>query len=387
MNVEIVTSELPEHTQPGNLLAYGTRNAHRLVVVARPSRDDRVVPLLRDLVSAGRDIPPESIPRNEAMLARTVTARLAGIPIRQILVASSENLSPSDVDLLLALSRRTHTNLTLAYGIDTGERLREHTQRHGALDIPWDDLELSTPEVPEHRASIRPFPQRVPASDFPLFLHSSSTLLDVDDHTLVEATYWTAYDATLRAGITSTEQAAEHLQRMLAPVTSSAEATTITRGAQAAHLINGYLMKIDMHALRLHVDEGSHRRLGPDHLQQHGSLMQTWQAAAVVLLDAGYDIEAALELDIANLADDGTPANPPAPLLDESLPWLRVQRAYRQLQGAKPTDPLLGINSRDISAAKRAAAALGIPIDLRRNPQRKADRWQHRTGILLQELT
>lgn len=387
MNPRIVTVELPTTIQPGELLNRGRGDATQVVVVARSGRNDRPAPLLRDLLTSGFDAEPDQTRRRENELGRIVTARLTGIPVRHILVVCSENLSPSDVGLLVGLSQRCGTDLTLAYGIDAGAQVRAQTARNGAVDIEWDDLVLPDNRAAEVAAEARPFPDRVPASDFPLFLHTASQVLSPEDYAIVSETYWDAYDTTLSAGLTTSEDAADHLQGLLAMVSSTAEATTIARGAQAAHVINGYLLKLDMRSLRLTVDEGHHRRLSSADLHALGALIEPWQSAAVVLSDAGVDNATMLSLTVGDIAQDGTPPQPPLPLRDEGLAWLRVQRDYRRLEGATRDDLLLDVRDRQISTAMRAAAALGLGIDTRRNFTRKPDRWRNRTGLVLKDLS
>lgn len=387
MRPSIRTSELPETTQPGELLRSEAHHDGVTVIIARTGKETGPVSMLRDIIMAEQAVDPATFRATEDALLQTALARLIGYKINHLVVACSESLSAPNMDLLSDLAAAANASLTLAYGIDCGDQVRAWGQRMLADDVPWHSI---SPELHRDRDGVTRttggFPDEVPWVDFPLFLHTASITLDAEDYAKVEQQYWAAYVAALSAAATTTEAVADLLQTLMQSNGSPAQAVTILRGVQAASLMNGYLLKADLTRLHLMVAEAQHRRLVADEVDRLRGLPEPWRAAIVILSDAGYDNDAILSLNLADIDQDGLPRNAPRPLLDEALPLLRTQRIHRLLDGASPDDLFIDDGFRRIQQAMRAAAHLGLPIDVRRSQSAKADRWQHRAGIIVKEI-
>lgn len=384
----LTTCELPPQIQAGHLQTnYGTGTV--IVLIARTGAKNAAVPLLRDLIAATADErDPKAMPKAEATLANIALARLIGYRVEHVLVCSSENLPLECLTVLTELVITAGSRLTLLYGFDSGEALRKWGTAAGATDIEWDTLtaDLPAPVTNDNAEQGHPsFPEEVPWVDFPLFRSACRSLLTQQDFEYVDEVYRTAFRAVRAARPRDTAEAAALLQRLLQDVDSASQAIVIVRAAQSACLAKGHLLKVDLNRLYLLVSQSVHRRMNHQELLALRDQVQPHMAAIPVLADAGLDNSQIGSLRIGDVDRDGSPAVG-ASVAEPGRQILRVQRLFRLLEGAQPHDPFIEDHVRLIPRALRLAARMGAPVDASRATTAKADRWQHQTGVHLQEI-
>lgn len=385
----LTTCELPPDIQAGHLLDTYARDSTAIVLIARAGIKNACVPLLRDLITATAHVSdPKSMPKAEATLTNIALARLVGYRVGHVLVCSSENLPQEGLTLLTELVITAGARLTLLYGLDTGEGVRRWGAAAGATDIAWSTLSANLPD-PGSEASPgngpSSFPEEVPWVDFPLFRSACRTLLTPEDFASVDVTYRAAFRKVRGAPPRDDANAADLLLRLLQDTDSPSRALTMVRAAQAACLANGQLLKVDLNRLYLLVSQSLHRRMNRQELLALRDQVLPHMAAIPVLADAGLDNDQIGSLRITDVAPDGHPSIGD-PITDPGRRLLEVQRLFRLLEGAQPHDSFIEDHARLIPRALRHAARMGAPVDASRATTAKADRWQHKTGVHLQEI-
>lgn len=391
MTAVIRTSELPADVQPGHLIQRCRAETGTIAIIARPGGKNAVAPLIRDIVTATSDNnQPTQMPKAESRLTNIAIARLIGYGIRHVVVCAAENLP---TDCLITLNEIVITagaDLTLLYGYDTGEGVRTWGEEQAAADVEWDSIEPLLPPPTRNNADSgsRPlFPEEVPWVDFPLYRATCRRLLSPEDFETVDGLYRDTFRTVRDAHSATTDDASSLLQHLLQQTHQPAETITILRATQAALLTQGQLLKVDLRHLYLVTAQGHHQRLDDSSLRLLTNETEPHIAAIAALTDAGLTTDAIHTLRIRDITPEGDLPDSPQPLLPEARNLIATQRHYRLLEGHNPDDPLIHPERRTIPNALRRAALHGIPVDISRTQTAKPDRWQHRTGIHLKDLT
>lgn len=390
MTPRIVTCELPPEVQAGHILdSYGIATGV-IVVVARAGSKNATAPLLRDLVVAtGSEPDPKAMPKAESTLTNIVLSRLLGHRVKQVLVTHSENLPAECLDLLAALSATAAARLTLLYGLDSGEAIRAWGARMLAPDVEWIAAENELPgksQAENDRPIEDAFPEEIPWVDFPVFRSACRQLLNEADFAAMDATYRDAFQRTQANRPETTEAASTLLLSLLSGTDNGSRAITFVRAVQAACLTHGYLLKVDQSRLYLMVSEAQHRQINEVEILRLGDQPEPCRAAIPLLADAGLDDAEILSIRLTDVDRNGVLPGTRKPMHPASHALLRTQRILRFLEGAEPTDAFIENSNRVIKTALREAAKVGVPVDTSRATTAKGDRWQHQTGLHLQDI-
>ena len=388
MNRPLTTCELPATVQPGHLLAHFHTDPHTAVIIARPGSKNALTPLIKDIIIATSHRPqPTVMPKAEHTLINIALARLIGYRVHHVIVCASEHLPHECLTTLTEIVITAGAQLTLIYGFDTGEGVRRWGSQLNAPDVEWDELniQVAAPSADIQQVDVE-FPDEVPWVDFPLFRATSRQLLTPTDFDRVDRLYRSTFQAVKTRHPSSTAEAAELLRGLLAEAPHPAMTITIVRAAQAAFLALGYLLKADLRRLYLLASQGLNQRLDRDHFLTLRDEPIPAVGAIAVLADLEWDDNTIASHPLADITPDGRIDGTSEPTSPEAKALLATQRLHRLLEGAQPTEPFINAPERTIRIALRDVAKRGIPIDISRAVTAKADRWQHQTGIHLQEI-
>lgn len=375
----ITTVELPADVQPGDLLNKYRHTLNVAVVVARFGAKNADTPLLRDVILAtclGRGT-DEIVVRNQKNLRTVLTARLIGQRVHTVLVTSAENLTDDLLDLLALQVTGCGCRLVLAYGYDSGARVRAWGARLMAPDIEWDDLVLPEESTAPMMRVDDPFPDEVPFEEFPLFRTACRRLLPPDDFSAVDAVYVAAFRRTKQQPPSTSAEAAALLRELIRPTDKPAKAVTVARAVQAACLTCRLLLKVDAARLHIVVGEGTHDPLSDADFVALLGIPEPELGVVPMLADLGMENDDIIALTIGDAPEFAVGS------AEEAI--VRNQMAHRYLQGAQLGDPLVS-ERRAIRRALTAAGREGIAVDAGRVKTAKPDRWQQAIGVNLLEF-
>ncbi|MDP9371848.1 MAG: hypothetical protein M3Q65_05225 [Chloroflexota bacterium] len=286
--------------------------------------------------------------------------------------------------------------LVLVREHNTGHELREIAGRLWGVEWTCGQLIAALPTPPEPACRVpgssSPVLPDLPAVDFPLFRAACRAQLDDEQFAYCDELYVRAARAYRAASPVRDADAKTVLDDLWRGCAGYQKALVVTRAAQAAALTAGWLLKVDMLRLAEHVSAARHRVLTDAELARLGVYADPRDSAPAVLFNAGLAFEEITRLRVADLSPDGELVGDPyqgTRLSEESRRHLRALRCTGQLVGSAPGDPLLSGSWRSVRAAlHRAAVDTGLPLDVNQHGPavRRADRWQHRLGVSLQNL-
>ena len=391
----LVLIELNRGVPMREIVARNDPDSGVVAFVVTPACDTARIHVQSLLVALGADSDalPERSPVEDDTAA--AVAWLTAHRVRHVLVCHAQWLPEDMVERLLFITSTAGSVLVLVREHNTGHELREIAARLWGGEASWRHLAGTLPV----RATVRrladlstpPLPD-LPAVDFPLFRAACRAQLDEDQFARCDELYLRAARAYRAASPTSEEDAKTVLDDMWRSCASHQEALVVTRASQAAALTLGWLLKVDMLRLAEHVNAARHRLLADDELARLRVYADPRNSASTVLFNAGLAFEALTRLRAPDLAPGGDLAGPEhrgVRLSEEARLQLRALRCHGQLTASTPDDPLLSGSWRSVRAAvHRAAVDTGLPLDVNQHGPavRRADRWQHRLGVSLQNL-
>ncbi len=323
-----------------------------------------------------------------------IRARLAAFETRLVVVRHADMLHPFGntdlLDILADVVTGADARLALTCDDVAGGDLAGWVEARGGR-VHDDDAEmlgLLPSTTPREPTGIRgDFPASVPRGDFYVFRARARDLLTAEEFAAVDAVYLRTAKGVLTNPFIGEVEAGDRLLALCQTTENPAEVVTMIRAAQAAMFRHSVLLKVDLdHFLRL-VPHGEHRPLSQPELRALRAYRGTWRPAAVVLLDAGLSVDAVAALRVSEVNTEGDIAG--LPLSVPSQEVLRVHSTYLGLLGAQASDPLVPVDPRRISTARRDAAIdLGIPGDTpNRSREDKAhDRFRGLLGVSLRQL-
>lgn len=371
------------------------------------------------LRAMGKDLRASGSTRDAADRWDAAIAWMAGEQITDVVFLRAQLLDRRLWALLIGACAQTGARLWLSAPKDQLAR----GQRQALHDWPsaeQDSAALAArtegrPANVETRADGEDFPV-VCDDEFLTFLSTCRELLTPREFEQVRARMIDGYRMT-RSWLRRSPRAGEddiagHLQAMLADTSSisSSEALTLLRGAQVACLHDRLLL------LRVNVDrllalsaQNTARRLTQPGAQRLRGYLSTRHAAAGALSAiTGADVHALREMNVDDLAADGSAARAagrthPVPEFAQGI--VRAHRTLRVAQGAQPADPLFtyapgGGQHSNAAATKRASAhavqmtlsrvkaetGLAISAQHTAAPDRAAGNWRRRHGISVRPL-
>jgi hypothetical protein len=312
------------------------------------------------LVALGKSFEALTAERCKARAWDLVDTWIAAERVRALFVLRAHLLAPALCQELVDLAKRAGLDLWLVgqggcaglmpAGADTPHRLWDPA----SFVERWADIERSE-HLPDGHSG---FPE-VPGDEFVTFRASCRDLLDPASFERVDRVFCEAMATTLtwlrgwqgRQLQTLTEEVpigdtATHLQGLLVSSSSSSEAVTRLRGAQAAFFRFGWLVAYSPQAfagtdtgtllLRPSLDPGTATAL---------RRLCTPQSTAVMALFLAVDLstQAMSRLSLASIADDGGAVSIDSgrysiPYYAQSL--VRAQVIHRQREGAEAAHPL-----------------------------------------------
>lgn len=301
------------------------------------------------------------------------------------------------IERLLLVTGAAGATLVLVRERDTGHELREVAARMWSVEATWEQMQSALPvrsgapsrALPGGPAMTLP---GLPMVDFPLFRAACRAQLDDEQFAYCDERYVRAGRTYLAASPTTDEGAREVLDDLWRDCADHREALVVTRAAQAAALTLGWLLKVDVLRLAEHVNAARHRILTDAELARLRVYADPRDSAPAVLFNSGLPFEEVARLRVADLSPDGElvgNAHRDAPLSEEARLQLRALRCHAQLIASTPQDPIVSDSCRTIrTAVHRAAVDTGLPLDVNQHGPavRRADRWQHRLGMSLQNL-
>jgi len=320
-----------------------------------------------------------------------IQAWLSAHQVRRVVTRHADFLTPLVLDALTLLAAAAGVDLVLVHDNGTSQHVVDHTDRHGAPTEDWGQLARSMPIEGRTADAIETeLPGYLPRVAFPLFRAACRDLLPRPEFLLVDAIYTSAFRAWREQAPATTQEAHGALTQMLKTVSGQAEAVVAVRACQASALALGNHVKVDLRTLLTEVDAGRHRRLTPAQVRALRAYRSPWRAAAVVLQDADLTNAQVLELTMGQVDRTGELSGIEGePLRPEALTYLRAQRTWRLLNGARDKDPFIELTSRHVhSALVLASVELNLPITPASTllGKRRSQRWQDAVGVSLLPL-
>ena len=184
----IRSTELPSFVQPGHLLATYQSTHDISVVLARPSGKNEELGLFSDLLRS-TSVRDSLFPHPESVvdLKRLLIARLVTIPIRHVLVLQAHEVSQRTLDELLLMTNGMGVPLTLIYGIDQGDDVRNWVTGQDGVDLEWGAFELpSPPSQSIDLCAVPNFPPDVPETHFLFYRNETREFLDDRQFAMVD---------------------------------------------------------------------------------------------------------------------------------------------------------------------------------------------------------
>jgi hypothetical protein len=387
---------LPAHLPSRDVLPPTDPISGVVTFTARPTR--HAWPISQDLLAAlGVNLDLYGSGRRHREDLHVAQAWLLAHQVHSIIIRHADHL-PDNVliDDLRSLCEQVHARLVLTCDDSGGQSLIDYAQDrgHDAL-LPLDALHRLLAEqarpIPEvFRGQEAAFPVHVPKADFPTFLHLCQAALTAEDFAAVTAVYWSTFHTVREAAPADKHAAATLLHSLIQDRSGPAEVTVIVRAAQAAMFTLAQQLKVEMQALLVSVADETHRRLTLPEIRSLRAYRQPWRSTAIVLTDADLSQNDIQALTVQDVTTDGRLRQGKVLLHPEATVYLRAIRHLRLLDGAAPDDPLLNIDSRNITyTLRRAGIELNLPAlgDHVRAFERRRDRWANSVGVTLQPLT
>jgi len=320
-----------------------------------------------------------------------IQAWLSAHQVGRVVIRHADFLTPLVLDELTLLAAASSVDLFLAHDEGTSQHVVDHTDRHGAPTHDWGLLARSMPVG--SRSAVAPeteLPGYLPRVAFPLFRAACRDFLPQGEFMLVDAIYTEAFRAWREQAPATTQEAHGALTRMLTTVSGQAEAVVVVRACQASALALGNHVKVDLRTLLTEVDAGRHRRLTSAQVRTLRAYRSPWRAASVVLQDADLTNAQVLQLTMGQVDRTGALSGVEGESLrPEALTYLRAQRTWRLLNGARDKDPLIELTSRHVhSALVKANVELNLPMSPANTllGKRRSQRWQDAVGVSLLPL-
>lgn len=233
------------------------------------------------------------------------------------------------------------------------------------------------------------FPQMLPDADFYLWLARCRDLLPAAEYRTVHALYVSVLHEWVTEPPTSRGEAVTRLLGLVQERRSQGEVLTCVRAAQAACFRHGMLLRLKLVHLLATVQDQEHRRLTGGELRALRAYREPWIGTAVALRDAGLTTRQVTALTVGDVRDDGRlldSVDGPVPVTGEAVTFVRALCAVRELDGARPGDPLVPRPARDITDAIRwARTDLNLPGVTRAHDGKDAD-WRDRMKLTLHDL-
>jgi len=320
-----------------------------------------------------------------------IQAWLSAHRVGLVVARHADWLPPDVLDSLTLLAAAAQARLAFVHDDGQAQHVVDHVTRHGGTVAPWQPLakELTPPTSPRPRGTDGAFPVYLPRVAFPLFRAACRDLLTSPEHRLVDALYVASFRAWANTRPTGDLTAHDTLTGLLTACATPAEAVVVARACQAAALVDGHHLQVDLRTLLIEVDAGRHRPLTQPELASLRAYRQPWRAVAVALHDAEISNAEIAALNVGDVDRDGALTDGPA-VGPHTATYLRAQRTWRLLSGAAARDPLIEVDGRYLhTGLLRAGLDLNLPVAPPKTGrgQRRADRWRHTLGLTLVPVT
>ena len=386
----LVAVEFPLELEPSSVVAACQISTGTVAFPARPEARREWSALRDTLTATGADLLALPPPKSMDNVEQIVISRLVVRGVNTVIVLLAENLMPGEIERLNHVATAANVQLVLAYGLDCVDSIRASVNSAGGtLVASWDSLALNLPEcVPpaEDLTDESGFPAEIPAADFPLFRAACRDLLPADQFARVDQVYREVFTDVRALTSHSDDALADYLRHRLAATDYASEGIVVARALQAATLLAGALVKIDIRGLELLILEARHRTLTATEAERLWKISSPHTAVACVLTDAGL----ALRLEELTAADIHPGGIAHAVVTDPTgLDLLDVLNRFNALTGTPEDSPLFQAGNRRLTAIiEEAANALGLPLwPAMARDTRRGDFWRHQRGLTTVDLT
>jgi len=375
----ITTTEMIAEISAGELLNLYATTIEVSVVVARPANKNDYLSVITDiyagLTSHGEpQDPSNSLVHSEALLF----AKLSASNASNILIMNCENLVDSTLEKLTLTAQATNTRMVLAYGIDAGQRVREWAASFNIPDTDWQDLDLPPANSTKPHCHVNLYPVDLPPDNFITFRSACQAFLTLDEFKVVDARYVEAFRKA-HANVSDEPKRVQDLINGQLPKTySTQEATIIIMATQAAFLLHGYFMKVDLDQLLSIISDKRTIGFDSDDWMTLLQLPETEAAALAALTHEGYSLEDCAALTIF---DKPEIRNPYAQQI------LRMHKIFASIVQAEEhlfKDTPVRWRKRIETTLRRVGLGLRTP-----SPSMKSEneRWQYKYGLYIQKVT